>query len=133
FNHGRELPPKYSNGFCASPEHLCHGEDGLPTFGNGGCFLGFGQTSDDARFSRQVMDRFTTFAKTGSPNPTPDQRGYEYANKDVASVKGDPVTPAAESILLFDLHKGEQTQALEKMRCSYIEQSRPYDFLAHEP
>ncbi|OAQ22905.1 alpha/beta-hydrolase [Linnemannia elongata AG-77] len=133
FNHGRELPPQYSNGFCASPEHLCHGEDGLPTFGNGDYFLGFGQTSDDARFSRQVMDRFTTFAKTGSPNPTPDQRGYEYANIDVASVKWDPVTPAAESILLFDLPKGEQTQALERMRCSYIEQSRPYDFLAHEP
>lgn len=133
FNHGRELPPQYSNSFCASPEHLCHGEDALPTFGNGGYFLGFGQTSDDARFSRQVMDRFTTFAKTGSPNPMPGQRGYEYTNMDVASVQWDPFTPAAESILLFDLPKGEQTQALERTRCSYIEQSRPYDFLAHEP
>ncbi|KAK5829456.1 Alpha/Beta hydrolase protein [Linnemannia elongata] len=133
FNHGRELPPLFSNSFCDSPEHLCHGEDGLPVFGNVGYFPGLDQTSDDARFSRQAMDRFTTFIKTGSPNPKPDQRGYEYANEDVASVQWDPFTSVAENILLFDLPKGEQTQALERTRCSYIEQSRPYDFFAHEP
>ncbi|KAF9927637.1 hypothetical protein FBU30_003013 [Linnemannia zychae] len=133
FNHARELPIQFTNPFCASSEHLCHGEDGIPTFGNGDYFLGFGQTGDDARFARQVVDRFTTFAKTGSPNPNADQLGYEYDNEDVASVQWDPVTPSVGNTFLFDLPKGQLTQDLDKKRCSYIERTRPYDFLAHEP
>ena len=35
------------------------------------------------RFARQVVDRFTTFAKIRNSNPTPGQQGVELTNEDV--------------------------------------------------
>ncbi|KAF9151733.1 hypothetical protein BG015_006280 [Linnemannia schmuckeri] len=45
---------------------------------------------DDARFSRQVIDRLTTFAKTRDPNPQSGLVGVESKNEDVTNVKWEP-------------------------------------------
>ncbi|KAG9068813.1 hypothetical protein KI688_011099 [Linnemannia hyalina] len=50
--------------FCASDKHICHAKDIIPVFGSGAIAPSTFQTGEDARFARQIIDRWTTFAKT---------------------------------------------------------------------
>ncbi|KAF9931037.1 hypothetical protein FBU30_010953 [Linnemannia zychae] len=52
-------------------------------------FAGGEQTGDDARFARHVIDRFTTFAETGNPNPNKysTNLGPASKNSDVIDVQ----------------------------------------------
>lgn len=43
-------------GYCTG--RVCHGDDNIPTFGSGDALPGVEQTGNDARFSRQVIDRY---------------------------------------------------------------------------
>ncbi|KAG0321380.1 hypothetical protein BGZ97_011536 [Linnemannia gamsii] len=64
---GGPYPPFYQG-------RVCHTDDLIPSFGSGDIREGFEQTGSDARFARQVIDRFVTFAKTGNPNPSKKDR-----------------------------------------------------------
>ncbi|KAG0379305.1 hypothetical protein BGX24_000928 [Mortierella sp. AD032] len=92
FDHGRSLPLIDTPGkFCGSDDHICHAKDIIPTFGSGTALAPFAtQTGDDARFSRQIIDRVTSFAKTGDPNPTAALVGVENSNADVMGVQWLP-------------------------------------------
>ncbi|KAF8934331.1 hypothetical protein BGZ47_010420 [Haplosporangium gracile] len=87
FSRGRDTP-LVGRPYCSfSTGRVCHSNDIQPIFASGAVLPGFEQTGDDARFSRQVIDRLTTFAKTGDPNPQPGLVGVENENEDVTSVK----------------------------------------------
>ncbi|KAF9437351.1 hypothetical protein BGZ76_001117 [Entomortierella beljakovae] len=90
FNRGRDTP-LVGEGYCSvSTGRVCHSADIQPSFASGASVPGFSQTGDDARFARQTVDRFTTFAKTGNPNPKAGQAGYEISNPDVAGLDWKP-------------------------------------------
>ena len=55
---------------------VCHAGCVHTIFGSGALVPCYTRTGDDARFARQVVDRFTTFAKTGNPNPQKAIRCY---------------------------------------------------------
>ncbi|KAK3847200.1 MAG: Alpha/Beta hydrolase protein [Linnemannia gamsii] len=105
FDHGRSLPLIDTPGkFCGSDDHICHAKDIIPTFGSGTALAPFAtQTGDDARFSRQIIDRVTSFAKTGDPNPTAALVGVENSNADVMGVQWLPYDDR-NSILELNLH-----------------------------
>ncbi|KAG0348904.1 hypothetical protein BG004_003736 [Podila humilis] len=86
FNRGRDTPLVGANYCSSSTGRVCHSADIQPVFGSGAAVPGFEQKGDDARFARQVMDRFTTFAKNGNPNPQPGQHGVERFNADVGGI-----------------------------------------------
>ncbi|KAG0229766.1 hypothetical protein BGW42_001369 [Actinomortierella wolfii] len=136
FDYGRDLPPMFAeltNKFCDVPQRICHAADIIPSFASANYFMSFPQTGVDARFARQIVDRFTTFAKTGSPNPPADLPGYERLNPDVANITWDAYTPSASNSLLFQAMGANVTQNLDKTRCDYIEQRQPYIYLEHKP
>ncbi|KAF9395003.1 hypothetical protein CPC16_009606 [Podila verticillata] len=88
FNRGRDTPLDGGSYCSASTGRVCHSADIQPVFGSGATVPGFSQTGDDddARLARQVMDRFSNFAKTGNPNPQPSQYGVERTNADVGGL-----------------------------------------------
>ncbi|KAF9378297.1 hypothetical protein CPC16_011398, partial [Podila verticillata] len=84
FNHGRAFQDAIgtnTTAFCM--DKICHGDDVVPTFGGGDIFPGTEQTGDNARFSRQIIDWTSTFARTGNPNPRKSSTGAARTNKDV--------------------------------------------------
>ncbi|KAF9976269.1 hypothetical protein BGZ73_008911 [Actinomortierella ambigua] len=136
FNYGRDMPPVLpmpANPFCRLPQRVCHATDVIPSFGSANYFFTYPQTGVDARFARQIVDRFTTLAKTGTPNPTPDQPGYERFNMDVVNVTISPYTATSANTVLFQATGGNVTQDLKKAQCDYIEQNQPYLFEAYKP
>ncbi|KAG0268548.1 hypothetical protein DFQ27_006464 [Actinomortierella ambigua] len=129
FDYGRQVPPVWPvrpSSFCNLPQRVCHGADIIPSFASANYFLAYPQTGVNARFARQIVDRFTTLAKTGTPNPTEDLPGYERLNPDVANVMLDPYTSSATNTVLFGATAGNVTQNLVKARCDYIEQNQHY-------
>lgn len=85
---------------------------------------GLGQSPDDARFARQVMDRFVVFARTGNPNP--DLGGGEgkgdlqAENADVTSVQWAPFNTADRPVLELTLSSQMSFNAGEEA-CRWIE------------
>lgn len=69
FSRGRDMPLVEESFCAASTGRICHSNEIQTVFASGAAVPGFTQMGDDARFARQVVDRFTTFAKTGNPNP----------------------------------------------------------------
>ncbi|KAG0229860.1 hypothetical protein BGW42_001325 [Actinomortierella wolfii] len=131
FNRGRDIPLVGGNYCSTSTGRVCHSYDIQPEFGSGDAVVGFSQTGDDARFARQMIDRITTFAKTGNPNPQPGQVGVESLNPDVAGVNWPPYSnsnPIAE----FNLDSSVSTNA-ENDVCSWIDTTFLYDFWYRMP
>ncbi|KAK3808228.1 MAG: Carboxylesterase, partial [Linnemannia elongata] len=90
FSRGRDTPLVGGNYCSSSTGRVCHSADVQPVFASGASVPGYSQSGDDARFARQVVDRLTTFAKTGNPNPQLGLIGVESQNPDVTSVQWLP-------------------------------------------
>jgi carboxylesterase type B len=136
-DHGRDTfsafglpaPP-----FCQG--RVCHGDDLVPSFGSGDVLQGIVQTGSDARFARQVIDRFTTFAKTGSPNvPTKGAAflGLASQNEDVTGVTWPAYDRSSDRVFVLGLEKSYVEVGEDTDRCRWIEEHVKYDYQAHSP
>jgi carboxylesterase type B len=138
-DHGRS--PSSVLGFAPSSlcaGKVCHGDDSLPSFGSGDVVPGVDQTGDDARFARQVIDRFTTFAKTGNPNPpknytgTGGNLGPASWNPDVTKVQW-PKYDMSNPVYSFALTNSSVTKNGDVARCGWIDSNTQYDYQVHGP
>ncbi|KAF8935299.1 Carboxylesterase family-domain-containing protein [Dissophora ornata] len=131
FNRGREIP-LVGESYCAtSTGRVCHSMDIQPVFASGDAIPGYSQTGDDARFARQVVDRFTTFAKTANPNPQANQQGVELTNPDVTSVNWIPYDDT-NPILELNV-QSSMSITVETAPCSWMDTSFPYEFWLQIP
>ncbi|CAO3569853.1 unnamed protein product [Mortierella alpina] len=131
FNRGRDTPLVGDNYCSSSTGRVCHSADIQPVFASGAAVPGFTQTGDDARFARQVVDRLTTFVKTGNPNPKPGLAGSELTNPDVTSLDWPPYD---DSNTLMELNvKPSVSKQLENDVCSWIDTQFLYDFWLQIP
>ncbi|KAG0312978.1 hypothetical protein BGZ99_009163 [Dissophora globulifera] len=131
FNRGRDTPLVGDNYCSSSTGRVCHSADIQPVFASGASVPGFSQTGDDARFARQVVDRFTTFAKTGNPNPKSGQPGAELTNPDVTGVNWLPYDDT-NPILELNVQSAMSSN-LENDVCSWIDNTFLYDFWIQMP
>lgn len=131
FNRGRSIPMFDISGFCASDDHVCHAKDIIPVFGSGAVVPSVFQTGDDARFSRMVIDRWTTFAKTGNPNPAADLVGVENTNPDVVNVPW-VAYDAQNPVLEFDL-ESKMVMGGQQEVCAFLDEQIKYDFIVRNP
>ncbi|KAG0203568.1 hypothetical protein BGX28_004208 [Mortierella sp. GBA30] len=131
FNRGRDFPVVGDSYCSSSTGRVCHGNDIQSVFASGASVFGFSQTGDDAQFARQVVDRLTTFAKTGNPNPRPGQPGTELSNPDVTSVSWPPYDDT-NPIMELDV-KGSVSEQAENDVCSWIDTTFLYDFWRQIP
>ncbi|KAG0015075.1 hypothetical protein BGZ81_011857 [Podila clonocystis] len=126
FNRGRDTP-LVGSGYCsASTGRVCHSADIQPVFASGAAVPGFSQTGDDARFARQVVDRFSAFAKTGNPNPQTGVPGVEGTNTDVTSVNWvpyDDTNPILELNVVSGVSHNEENDV-----CTWADTEFLYDF-----
>ncbi|KAF9091329.1 hypothetical protein BGX23_005257 [Mortierella sp. AD031] len=133
FNYGRGIPIFDASGFCSDKDRVCHGQDIIPVFGSAAAVPLTSQTGNDARFSRQIIDRWTTFAKTGNPNPSAGMVDVENTNPNVVGVEWlayDERNPVMELDLegsQMSFNNGEQVD------CAFIESKLKYDFEIHNP
>lgn len=131
FNRGRDTP-LVGGGYCStSTGRVCHSADIQPVFASGASVPGFAQTGDDARFARQVVDRFTTFAKIGNPNPTANMPGVENKNTDVTGVNWKAYDDS-NPILELNVQSSVSTN-LENAECTWIETVFKYSFWTEVP
>ncbi|KAF9103412.1 hypothetical protein BGX29_003410 [Mortierella sp. GBA35] len=133
FDHGRYvsillgIPP---TSLCEGK--VCHADDLIPSFGSGDVVAGSEQTGDDAQFARQVIDRFTTFAKTGNPNPNKTRLGAAVQNPDVTNVqwpKYDQLNP----VFIFNLTNSSVSKNGDAGRCAWLDNNTQYDYQVHGP
>ncbi|KAG0036857.1 hypothetical protein BGZ82_003548 [Podila clonocystis] len=126
FNRGRDTP-LVGGGYCsASTGRVCHSADIQPVFASGAAVPGFSQTGDDAHFARQVVDRFTAFAKSGNPNPQTGVPGVEGANPDVTGVNWvpyDDTNPILELNIQSSVSHNEENDV-----CTWVDTEFLYDF-----
>ncbi|KAF9273098.1 hypothetical protein BGZ88_004101 [Linnemannia elongata] len=131
FSRGRDTPLVGNNYCSSSTGRVCHSADIQPVFASGASVPGYSQTGDDARFARQVVDRLTTFAKTGNPNPQPDLVGVENRNPDVASIRWEPY--GNENSVLDLYVQSRMVNTLEAETCNWIDDVFLYDFWIRIP
>ncbi|KAF9154838.1 hypothetical protein BG015_011860 [Linnemannia schmuckeri] len=132
FNRGRGIPIVDSApGFCASENHVCHAKDIIPVFGSGAVTPFTSQAGEDARFARQIIDRWTTFAKTGNPNPSADLIGVENTNPDVTGVQWIPYGDS-NPILELDLESKMVLEGEQEV-CAFYDSELKYDFDLRNP
>ncbi|KAF9395004.1 hypothetical protein CPC16_009607 [Podila verticillata] len=131
FNRGRDTP-LVGQGYCsASTGRVCHSADIQPVFASGAAVPGFSQTGDDARFARQVVDRFTAFAKSGNPNPQTGVPGVEGTNPDVTSVNFlayDDTNPILELNVTSSVSHNDENDV-----CTWTDTEFLYDFWLEIP
>ncbi|KAG0066469.1 hypothetical protein BGZ90_001396 [Linnemannia elongata] len=130
-SNSQELLNYFSAGFCASDKHICHAKDIIPVFGSGAVAPFTYQTGDDARFARQIIDRWTTFAKTGNPNPSLDLVGVENTNPDVTSIQWEPYH-AQNPVLELDLESKMVLEGVQEV-CAFYDEELKYDFILRNP
>ncbi|KAG0052509.1 hypothetical protein BGZ83_002494 [Gryganskiella cystojenkinii] len=131
FNRGRDTPLVGASYCSSSTGRVCHSADIQPVFGSGDAVPGFSQTGDDARFSRQVIDRFTTFAKTANPNPKTGQQGVELTNPDVTGVNW---LPYDNSNPILELNvQSAMSSNLEEAPCTWLDTVFLYEFWLQIP
>ncbi|KAF9117264.1 hypothetical protein BGW39_002393 [Mortierella sp. 14UC] len=131
FNRGRDTP-LVGGGYCSSSTgRVCHSADIQPVFASGAAVPGFSQTGDDARFARQVVDRFTTFAKIGNPNPTASMPGHENKNPDVTGLNWKAYDDSNPFIELNV--QSSMSSNLENPECTWIETVFKYSFWTEVP
>ncbi|KAF9920874.1 hypothetical protein FBU30_009181 [Linnemannia zychae] len=131
FSRGRDTPLVGGNYCSSSTGHVCHSADIQPVFASGASVPGFEQTGDDARFARQVVDRFTAFAKTGNPNPQANLVGVEAKNPDVTSVQWLPYS-ASNPVLDLNV-QSQMVNNLQADVCKWIEDVFLFDFWIRIP
>ncbi|KAF9148133.1 hypothetical protein BG015_010164 [Linnemannia schmuckeri] len=136
-NHGRNsasalgMPP---SPLCEG--YICHGDDLIPSFGSGDIAPGVEQTGDDARFARQVIDRFTIFAKTGNPNPPNTTSNATFGaasqNPDVTRVQW-PKYDQSNPVFEFALANSNVTKNADAGRCEWLNENTQYDYQVNGP
>ncbi|KAK3832697.1 MAG: Carboxylesterase family-domain-containing protein [Linnemannia elongata] len=136
-DHGRGSDGALVKGlveYCTG--RVCHGDDNIPTFGSGDALPGVEQTGDDARFSRQVIDRFTTFAKTGNPNPNKKAGsgdfGAAFQNPDVTNVQW-PKYDKSNPVFLFDIPNSTVVRNADVAKCNWTAKNIEFDYQVHGP
>ncbi|KAG0300116.1 hypothetical protein BGZ97_003380, partial [Linnemannia gamsii] len=105
--------------------------DIIPVFGSGAVTPFTLQTGDDARFSRMIIDLWTTFAKTGNPNPAADLVGVENSNLDVSSISWRAYD-ARNPVLECDL-ESKMVMGGEQEVCAFMDEQIKYDFVVRKP
>ncbi|KAG0361027.1 hypothetical protein BGX24_005449, partial [Mortierella sp. AD032] len=123
-------------GYCTG--RVCHGDDIIPTFGSGDALPGVEQTGDDARFSRQVIDRFTTFAKTGDPNPISSKKhggniGPAWKNPDVVRVIWPKYDDNTNPVFLFNVPNSTIVHNKDVSKCKWTAKNIQFDYQVHGP
>jgi carboxylesterase type B len=131
FSRGRDTPLVGNNYCSSSTGRVCHSADIQPVFASGASVPGYSQAGDDARFARQVVDWFTTFAKTGNPNPQPGLVGVEHQNTDVTSLQWLPYS-ASNPVLDLNV-QSKMVNNLEEDVCQWIDDVFLYDFWIRIP
>ncbi|KAF8933283.1 hypothetical protein BGZ47_010936 [Haplosporangium gracile] len=131
FSRGRDTPLVGGNYCSSSTGRVCHSADIQPVFASGASVPGYSQSGDDARFARQVVDRLTTFAKTGNPNPQPGLVGVENQNPDVTSVQWLPYS-ATNPVLDLNV-QSKMVNNLEADVCQWMDDVFLYDFWIRIP
>ncbi|KAK3808425.1 MAG: Carboxylesterase [Benniella sp.] len=131
FNRGRDTP-LVGDGYCSSSTgRVCHSADIQPVFASGAAIPTIKQTGDDAKFARQVVDRLTTFAKTGNPNPKVGQVGVELSNPDVTGVDWKPYD---DSNPILELNvQSSMSSNLENAPCTWLDTVFQYEFWRQIP
>ncbi|KAK3843289.1 MAG: Carboxylesterase family-domain-containing protein [Linnemannia gamsii] len=123
---GTPIPP-----LCVGK--VCHADDIIPSFGSGDAVTGSEQTGDDARFARQVIDRFTTFAKTGNPNPNKNENlGAASQNSDLTRVQW-PKYDQSNPIFAFSVANSRVVRNGDTGRCNWLNENDQYDFQVNGP
>ncbi|KAG0334131.1 hypothetical protein BG000_008606 [Podila horticola] len=130
-DHGRNAYGGFGPVLPFYQGHVCHTDDLLPAFGSGDSIKGSAQTGDDARFSRQVIDRFSTFAKTGNPNPVKGAVGSASSNQDLGVQW--PVYGASNPIFHFDVNNSSVISNADTEKCNWIAKNVKYDYQVHGP
>jgi carboxylesterase type B len=127
---GGPYPPFYQG-------RVCHTDDLIPSFGSGDIREGFEQTGSDARFARQVIDRFVTFAKTGNPNPSKKDRsllGLAGRNADVTGVRWPEYDSKSDRVFVFEEEESRvEVNEDDTKRCQWIEKNVQYDYQVNAP
>ncbi|KAF9299917.1 hypothetical protein BGZ74_008501 [Mortierella antarctica] len=131
FNRGRDIPLVGQNYCSSSTGRVCHAADIQPVFASGAVVPGFSQTGDDARFARQIVDRLTSFAKTGNPNPQAGVPGVESMNPDVTNVNWVPYDDT-NPIIELNLESSVSHNA-ENDSCTWMDDVFLYDFWYQRP
>ncbi|KAG0337590.1 hypothetical protein BG004_007581 [Podila humilis] len=139
FNHGRSYNSVLGGNitdFCLN--RTCHADDIVPAFGSGDVMIDTIQTGSDARFSRMVIDRFTTFARTGNPNPGNNSRiGAAGHNRDVtrfpwSAYHGGSVE-SVNDVMEFNEGDSKMSRNKYKAKCDWLEKNVKYDYEVHGP
>lgn len=131
FNRGRDIPLLGVSYCSASTGRVCHAAEIQVVFASGDAVPTISQTGKDATFARQVVDRWTTFAKTGNPNPQKGQVGVESTNPDVMDVQWPPYGNNSP-ILELNVESFVSTNA-ENDICTFFEKEVLFDFLTQIP
>ncbi|KAF8941666.1 Carboxylesterase family-domain-containing protein [Dissophora ornata] len=131
FNRGRDIPLVGQSYCSSSTGRVCHSMDIQPVFASGDAVPTISQTGDDARFARQVVDRFTTFAKTANPNPQANQQGVESTNPDVTSVNWMPYDDT-NPILELNVQSSMSINA-QSAPCNWLDTVFLYEFWLEVP
>ncbi|KAG0280833.1 hypothetical protein BGZ96_001414 [Linnemannia gamsii] len=137
-DHGRDVSSAFGGPyppFCRG--RVCHTDDLIPSFGSGDVTEESVQTGSDARFARQVIDRFVTFAKTGNPNPSnkdKDLLGLAGRNEDVTGVRWPEYDGKSDRLFVFE-EKESRVEVNQDVteRCQWIEKNVQYDYQVHAP
>ncbi|KAG0033085.1 hypothetical protein BGZ81_009412 [Podila clonocystis] len=134
FNHGRSFFDAIgmsNTSYCTGK--ICHGDDIVPMFGSGDIFPNVTQTGDDARFSRQIIDRVATFARTGDPNPRKGSKiGAAASNTDVTGSPWRAYISGSNDVMELNLNSTMSKNA-DKVRCDWMEQNVKYDYELYGP
>ncbi|KAF9209676.1 hypothetical protein BGZ59_010014 [Podila verticillata] len=133
FNHGRAFQDAIgtnTTAFCM--DKICHGDDVVPTFGGGDIFPGTEQTGDNARFSRQIIDWTSTFARTGNPNPRKGSTGAARTNKDVTRSPWRAYSAGSNDVMELNLDS-KMSRNVDKARCDWVEENVKFDYQLYGP
>ncbi|KAF9357711.1 hypothetical protein BGX26_003230 [Mortierella sp. AD094] len=133
-NYGRSIDTAFGGNLSSlCVNRACHSDDNIPTFGSGDVIPGVNQTGDDARFSRQIIDRWSTFAKTGNPNPTKSLTGLASLNPDVMNVAWPLYDNTTNPLFEITLQNSSASHNADSARCKWIEDNVQYDYQRHPP
>ncbi|KAF9378432.1 hypothetical protein CPB97_009579, partial [Podila verticillata] len=134
FDHGRSVMSALglnTSSFCMGK--VCHSDDVVPLFGSGDVFVGVQQTGDDAQFSRQIIDRVATFARTGSPNPRKGSKiGAAAGNTDVTQSPWRVYSSERNDLIELNLNS-TMSRDVDKARCDWVEENVKFDYQLYGP
>ncbi|KAG0033086.1 hypothetical protein BGZ81_009413 [Podila clonocystis] len=122
--------PSSPSNFCIGK--TCHTDDIVPSFGSGDVVIGVEQTGEDARFARQVIDWFSTFARTGDPNPKEGKIGLAGTNADVTQTKWQKYS-GSHDVLQMNTNGSSMGTSQDQVRCEWVEKNVKFDYHLYGP